>query len=133
MRNVYVSSAPMTIEGELAHCVVVTDLSRQKLRLRHDAIINSSADAIYSLTLDGTIATWNRAAEQLYGYTAQEVLGRNVDFLFPAQEQDKPELIGEPPGRGEASASRDHADRQIGEDTSMWRSASPHPGRGRGR
>ena len=93
LRSVHVSSAPITIEGELAHCVVVTDLSRQKLRLRHDAIINSSADAIYSLTLDGTIATWNRAAEQLYGYTAQEVLGRNVDFLFPAQEQDKPELI----------------------------------------
>ena len=92
LRNVYVSSAPMMIEGELAHCVVVTDLSRQQLRLRHDAIINSSADAIYSLTLGGTIATWNRAAEQLYGYTAQEVLGRNVDLLFPALEQDKPEI-----------------------------------------
>ena len=96
LRNVYVSSAPMTIEGELAHCVVVTDLSRQKLRLRHDAIINSSADAIYSLTLDGTIATWNRAAEQLYGYTAQEALGQSVELLFPAQEQDKPELMASP-------------------------------------
>ena len=93
LRNVYVSSAPMMVEGELAHCVVVTDLSRQKLRLRHDAIINSSADAIDSLTPDGTIATWNRAAEQLYGYTAQEALGRNVDLLFPAPEQDKPEVM----------------------------------------
>ena len=96
LRNVYVSSAPMAIEGELAHCVVVTDLSRQQLRRRHDAIINSSADAIYSLTLDGTIATWNRAAEQLYGYTAQEAFGRSVDLLFPAQEQVKPELMASP-------------------------------------
>ena len=51
--------------------------------LRHDAIINSSADAIYSLTLDGTIATWNRAAEQLYGYTAQEAIGPERGLFVP--------------------------------------------------
>lgn len=92
MRNVYVSSAPLAIEGEHVHCVVVTDLTRQELRRRHEAIINSSVDAIYSLTPEGTIRTWNPAAERLYGYTAQEVLGRNVNILFPPQQESNPTL-----------------------------------------
>jgi PAS domain S-box-containing protein len=90
VRNAYISSAPLVIESEEVHCVVVTDLTRQELRRRHEAIVNSSADAIYSLTVDGTIMTWNRAAEQLYGYTAQEILGCNVDILFPPQQEGRP-------------------------------------------
>ena len=89
LRNVYISSAPLAIEGENVHCVVVTYLTRQELRLRHDAIVGSSVDAIYSLSLEGTIRTWNRAAEQLYGYAAQEVLGRNVEILFPPQQEGR--------------------------------------------
>jgi PAS domain S-box-containing protein len=84
--DAYISSAPMTLEDKEVHCVIVIDLTRQELRRRHEAIVNSSADAIYSLSLDGTIATWNQAAERLYGYTSQEVIGRKVDILFPPQE-----------------------------------------------
>ena len=86
LRDAYISSAPMTLDDKEVHCVIVTDLTRQELRRRHEAIVNSSADAIYSLGLDGTIATWNQAAERLYGYGAQEVIGRKVDILFPPQE-----------------------------------------------
>ncbi|HLH91154.1 MAG TPA: PAS domain S-box protein [Xanthobacteraceae bacterium] len=47
------------------------------------AVVASSADAIESLTLDGTILTWNRAAERLYGYTAEEMIGRPLDLIVP--------------------------------------------------
>jgi PAS domain S-box-containing protein len=90
IRHVNISSSPLASEGERIHCVVVTDLTRLGLRLRHDAIVNSSADAIYSLTPEGIITTWNRAAEDLYGYSAQEALGRNVEILIPAQVEDHP-------------------------------------------
>jgi PAS domain S-box-containing protein len=89
LRNAYISSAPLTIEGENVHCVVVTDLTRQELRRRHDAIVGSSVDAIYSLSLEGAITTWNRAAEQLYGYSAQEILGRNADILSPPEQDGR--------------------------------------------
>lgn len=90
MRHAYISSSPLSSDGDPIHCVVVTDLTRHGLRLRHDAIVNSSAHTIYSLTPEGTITTWNGAAEELYGYSAQEVLGRNVQILMPAKREDHP-------------------------------------------
>ena len=85
LRNVYLSSAPLTIDDKQVHCVIAIDLTRQELRRRHEAIVNSSADAIYSLDADGTISTWNHAAERLYGYSPDEVIGRKVEMLFPTQ------------------------------------------------
>ncbi len=47
------------------------------------AIINSSEDAIISLTLSGEIKSWNKGAEKMYGYTAKEVIGQKADLLLP--------------------------------------------------
>jgi PAS domain S-box-containing protein len=47
------------------------------------AVVASSADAIESLELDGTVLTWNQAAEELYGYTAREAIGRPLDLIVP--------------------------------------------------
>ena len=46
-------------------------------------ILESSDDAIFSATLDGTITTWNQAAERIYGYQAGEIVGQPVTLLAP--------------------------------------------------
>lgn len=48
------------------------------------AIVESSCDGILSATLEGTISSWNAGAEAIYGYAAEEVLGKPVSMLWPA-------------------------------------------------
>ena len=56
------------------------------------AIVEDSDDAILSKTMDGTILTWNKAAESMYGYRAGEMIGKNVSLLVPA---DRPYEVTE--------------------------------------
>ncbi len=50
------------------------------------AVVESSEDAILNKTLDGTVLTWNRAAQAMYGYTPEEMIGRNVAALAPPEK-----------------------------------------------
>jgi PAS domain S-box-containing protein len=65
------------------------------------ALVESSDDAILSVDLDGTIATWNKGAERLYGYEAEEIIGKCVTVLIPADRQEEEPKILERIGRGE--------------------------------
>ena len=65
------------------------------------AIVESSDDAIIGKTLDGTIMTWNRGAERIYGYTAEEVIGRSVTILIPVDHPDELPGVMEQLRRGE--------------------------------
>jgi PAS domain S-box-containing protein len=47
-------------------------------------IVRSSHDAIVGATLDGVVTTWNSAAGRLYGYRAEEIIGRPAETLYPA-------------------------------------------------
>ena len=61
------------------------------------AVVESSDDAIITQSLDGTIETWNRAAERMFGYTATEAIGRPISMLVPperiSEEEDAIERI----------------------------------------
>jgi len=48
------------------------------------AIVASCEDAILSESLDGTVLSWNAAAQRMYGYTAEEMIGRSIAVLIPA-------------------------------------------------
>jgi PAS domain S-box-containing protein len=52
-------------------------------------IVESSDDAIISKDLDGIIQTWNRGAERIFGYAAEEVIGKPVTILMPAERVDE--------------------------------------------
>jgi len=56
---------------------------------RMRAIIQSSDDAILAKDLNGTITDWNRGAEKLFGYTAEEAVGRSVTMLIPPDRADE--------------------------------------------
>lgn len=53
------------------------------------AIVASSQDAIFAKTFKGIITTWNKGAEELYGHTAEEAIGRSVSILTPPDRSDE--------------------------------------------
>jgi PAS domain S-box-containing protein len=106
IRHVLIDSSVLWEEGRFVHTRCFTrDITEQKraeeTRLRLAAIVESSGDAIIGKDLHGTITSWNRGAEALYGYTAEEIVGKPVSVLIPPDHQDDFPTIMERLRRGE--------------------------------
>jgi PAS domain S-box-containing protein len=75
-----------TVDGILI-TAAIRNIAERKLRendlSRLAAVVESSQDAIVSLTSLGIIRTWNRGAERIFGYSAEEATGRSILFLSP--------------------------------------------------
>jgi PAS domain S-box-containing protein len=73
----------MTRRGVQSPCMA-EKADQIEAALRLSAIVDSSDDAIVSKDLNGTVMTWNRAAERMFGYTAAEMIGRPILIIIPA-------------------------------------------------
>ena len=73
----------------------VTDRRRLKEKIsKLAAIVECSEDAIISKDLQGTVTSWNKGAEKIYGYTEAEVVGKSVSCLFPPNRREEmPQLL----------------------------------------
>ncbi len=76
---------------QLAHRELAASKDRQLLESQNRLalIMDSSRDAIIGKTLDGTITHWNKGAEHIYGYTAEEAIGQPISILAPKDRPDE--------------------------------------------
>ena len=101
------TSTPIHDEnGELQGAVAVFSDITERKRLeegqsRLAAIVESSDVAIIGKTLEGVVTSWNRGAEEIYGYTAEEVVGRSISFLTPNDRPDEVPAMLQRISRGE--------------------------------
>jgi len=88
-RTAALAAANESLQAEIA------ERNRQEASLaRLAAIVESSEDAIISKTLDGIVTSWNRGAERIFGYTAEEIIGKPVTVLIPlGRLNDEPVII----------------------------------------
>lgn len=88
-----VSLSPVDTEEGISITAAVRDVSERKradaTRGQLAAIVESSDDAIVGMSLGGVITSWNRGAERLYGYAAEEILGRSILTLEPADRSQE--------------------------------------------
>lgn len=98
-KQVNLSAGAFEVGGLPALCVVVTDLTEifaaTETRLRLASIVETSNDAVISLSLDNIILTWNVAAERIYGYSAREAVGQPISLIVPRDRIQEVEMIAE--------------------------------------
>jgi diguanylate cyclase (GGDEF)-like protein/PAS domain S-box-containing protein len=89
-------TATITVASDVTERTV----AREGMR-RLSAIVDSTADAVVGTTTDGTITSWNAAAERLFGWTASEIVGRSMRVLIGSGDADDTSLVLRSIARGE--------------------------------
>ena len=98
----FAAAAYQTMLSSKASDVVQEQLQQTATTAQRFAfIVESSDDAILSKTLDGVITSWNRGAERIFGYSAEEAIGRPITFLMPLDRYEEEAQIIERLRRGE--------------------------------
>ncbi len=81
----------------VAASTIARDITEQveAIRLSHEyrAIVESSEDAIYSVSLDGTITSWNTGAEHIFGFTVNDILGQPISILYDDDDEQADHIL----------------------------------------
>ena len=98
VRHVRVAANALWDAGKLIHSRwFIRDVTHERLaegaRAHLAAIVESSDDAIVSKSADGTIRSWNRAAERLFGHAAEEAVGQPITLIIPPDRIDEEDQI----------------------------------------
>ena len=105
-RDVLIAANAQWDAGRLIHSTwFIRDVTHERLaesaRAHLAAIVQSSDDAVVSKNLDGVIRSWNRAAERLFGYTAEEAVGQPITLIVPPERVPEEQEILTKLRRGE--------------------------------
>jgi len=91
-----ITSTIENYNGKKVYLEVLRDITERKEKeealFKLAAIVENSDDAIIGKTLDGTIISWNKSAERVYGYMSQEIIGKSISILVPFGHPN--ELLG---------------------------------------
>jgi PAS domain S-box-containing protein len=100
-----ISLSPLQTEDGTLVSSAIRDITERKQaeqqRARLAAIVEASDDAIIGKTLDGVITSWNEGACRLFGYSAEEIVGKPISLLVPREREQEEPIILETVAKGE--------------------------------
>ena len=91
--DVSVASTPVQYHSIPHVITIIRDITEKKkneeIKNQLASIVLNSSDAIYAMSIDGQIQSWNPGAEKLYGYREKDAIGRNISIVIPDYKQNE--------------------------------------------
>lgn len=126
---VLMSVYTVSLDNNFILSIILTDITqRKKSESRLEllaSIVESTDDAIISKSLDGTINSWNKGSEKMFGYAEKEAIGKNISLIIPKENIDEEKNILEKISKGETIKHETKRIKKNGEQLDVSITISP--------